>query len=399
MFFRIKAALFAILIVAAATVFGASYVSKALHDRTVKRVEADVTRAQQVLLRQSRLEGFDLANLAASFAREDGLVQIFSKATVQEQQGAAYVEVEVRKARVEKKPDGDDREGAVKVGILGVVDARGALLARDLQPIWRRGDVLTAEFPSLDAALKGAANKDIWNLDGAMYRVGAAPIKGPQGNILGAVFVGFVQSTTDAHAAGQLLGTEVAYFLDNKIHASSFEHHDNASESAEEKALSSQLFDGPRFAEQAVGERRATLAFHVNIGRDEWVAAAAPLPGNATQSKSGFVVLQSLREEESHIAPITGAIYALGALAILMILLAWQLTVRRFLVPLDRVEAGVSEVINGNQEYVFEAASSDYEGLANLLNGMLSKVLGRPEPGEEDIEEEDRVTRSVVDMQ
>jgi len=388
MFFRIKAALIPAVVVAVVAALSAGYVSNWLRDRTVRRVEDDVLRAQKVLVAQSRLEGFDLANLAASFAREDQFVQIFAKPTIEEQQKTAFVEVEVRKARIEKKPDGDDRDSS-KVGIIGVVDARGALLARDLQPTWRRGDVLTGEFPSLETALKGIANKDLWNLEGAMYRVGAAPIKGPQGAVVGAVFVGFVQSTTDATEARHLLGSEVAYFLDGKIHASSFEHNGGATETAEEKALAAQLFEGPHFAEQAVGARQATPAFHVRIGRVEWVAAAAPMPGNATQSKSGFVVLQSIKDAEAYIGPVTTIISALGLVSILMVIGAWQMTERRFLAPLDRLESGVSEVINGNQDYVFESPSSDFEGLANGLNVMLARVLGHPEPGNDDDDDGD----------
>ncbi len=231
-----------------------------------------------------------------------------------------------------------------------------------------------------------------------MYRVGAAPIKGPQGNVLGAVFVGFVQSTTDANAAAQLLGCEVAYFLDGKIHASSFEHREGTSETTEEKALAGQLFDGPRLAEQAMSARQASAAFHVQIGRDEWVAAAAPIPGNATASRSGFVVLKSLRTAEAQIAPLAGLILALGLVSILMVVGAWQMTERRFLVPLDRLEAGVSEVINGNQDYVFESPSEDFEGLANGLNVMLARLLGHPEPGDDD-DSGDRGEGSLSQMQ
>jgi hypothetical protein len=394
MFYRVKAPLISAVVVGVVTAASAFYVTDSLRARAAKQLEDEVLRAQQVLLRQTRLEGFDLANLANGFAREDELVQIFSKPTPDEQNRAAFIAVEARKARVEH-PGGD--ASGPRVGILGVVDAKGALIARDLRADWRHGEVLSGEFPSLDIALKGTANKDVWNMEGAMYRVGAASIKGPQGNVLGAVFIGFVQSTPDAVSAEQLLGAEVAYLLDGKIHASSFEHHEGGSESEEEKALAAQLFDGPRLAEKAVAGRQATPVFHVKLGREEWLGAAAPLPGNATQSKSGFVVLRSLKEAQAHVAPITGILVGIGVVAVLMILAAWQMTERRFFIPLDRIEAGVSEVINGNQDYVFEATSEDFEGLANLLNGMIARLLGRPEP-DADEEQEEKVSESLSQM-
>ena len=42
-----------------------------------------------------------------------------------------------------------------------------------------------------------------------------------------------------------------------------------------------------------------------------------------------------------------------------------------------------NEIINGNMEYAFDALQ-EFEGLANALNVMLARLLGRPEPGEEE---------------
>lgn len=387
--YRVKVALIAGLVVVAATAAAFTFANMTLLQRMAQRSETDVRRAQTELLRSARLDGFELAGQAAAFAREDELVQIFAKGTDGDKEKAAYVAVEVRKARLEKK-DESRKEEPAKVGIIGVVDAEGRLLARDLQPTWRLLDDLKKDFPSLDVALKGQPNKDIWNLDGSMVRVGAAPIRGPQGNVLGAIFIGYVQSTRDAMAQRDVLGTEVAFFLDGKIHASSFQRSGDtsSSESAEEKALAAQLFDGPKLAEQAIAARQATELFKVKIGAMEWLAAAAPLPGNATPSKSGFVVLQSLAGGQKEAGPIGGVILGIGLIALLAVLGAAAATARRFLLPLDKVEAGVSEVINGNHEYVFESPSRDYEGLANGLNVMLARLLGRPDPDDEEAQGE-----------
>jgi hypothetical protein len=199
------------------------------------------------------------------------------------------------------------------------------------------------------------------------------------------VFVGYVQSVHDALGAKELLGTDVAYFLDGKIHASSFQRGEGAaSETAEEKALAAQLFDGPRLADRATNAHEATPVFRVKVGGQELIAAAAPLPGNATPSKSGFVVLASLTAARAGVMPLADLILALGIIGLLAVVAAAVMTARRFLVPLDKIEAGVSEVINGNRDYVFETPSQDFEGLANGLNVLLARLLGRPEPGDEE---------------
>jgi hypothetical protein len=352
-----------------------------LTDAVQQRVEADIVRAQRQLMGLSRLEGGDLITRTYGYAREDEFVQVFAKATPEERQRAGHVAVEVRNARL--------GEAGRKAGIIGVVDDQGRLVARDLSLTWRQGEDLKKDYPSLAMALAGTPNKDVWNIDGAMYRVGAAPVRGPQGNILGAVFVGYVQSVPDAAADREVLGVDVAYFLDGKIHASSLPHSENSnSETAEEKALAQQLFaeDGPKLAQKVTTESKPTPVFHVKVGSDELVAAAAPMPGNATPSKSGFVVLASLSGARAAAVPLSNYVLLLGFLGVFAAVGAAVMTARRFLLPLDKIEAGVSEVINGNHDYVFNKVSLDFEGLCNGLNVMLARLLGRPEPGEEDEE-------------
>lgn len=379
--YRVKAILIAAGIMAIATAAAYWNVSRALDGRISAQVEAQVGRAQQQLLREARLEGFDLANQAMAIARDDEFVQVFAQPSLADKQIKAAGAVEARKARLQQKGE----EGVAKVGILGLVDAQGRLLARDLQPSWRRGEDLTNDLPLLKVALGGQPSKAEWNLDGQMYRVGAAPVKSPQGNVVGAVFLGYARSFDGATQARDLLGADVAYFFDDKIQASSFLHRGDApsSEATEEHALAQVLFDGPKYADQALDQHQPTAVFHFQVGHDEWVAAVAPVLGNATPSKSGFAVLKSLTAAQAPTKFAGTAVLALGLLGVLMAAAAAVMTSRRFLLPLDKLESGVSEVINGNQDYVFGAPSEDYEGLANGLNAMVARLLGRPEPDED----------------
>jgi hypothetical protein len=65
------------------------------------------------------------------------------------------------------------------------------------------------------------------------------------------------------------------------------------------------------------------------------------------------------------------------------------MTAKRFIGPLDQIELGVAEVINGNIDYTFKPVGPDFEGLSNSLNVMLARLLGRDEPNEDAVEEED----------
>src|SRR5262249_4244772 len=84
------------------------------------------------------------------------------------------------------------------------------------------------------------------------------------------------------------------------------------------------------------------------------------------------------------IGSIEYLIVVLGLLAMLVAIGAVVLTAMRFLQPLDHIETGVGEVINGNRDYSFDTPSKDFEGLANALNVMQARLLGRPDPRGDD---------------
>ena len=79
----------------------------------------------------------------------------------------------------------------------------------------------------------------------------------------------------------------------------------------------------------------------------------------------------------------------MGLIAILVALGAAVLTAKRFIGPLDKIELGVAEIINGNIDYTFKPVGPDFEGLSNALNVMLARLLGREEPNEDAVEEEE----------
>jgi hypothetical protein len=256
-------------------------------------------------------------------------------------------------------------------------------VSRDLNINAMYDEDLKAKYPLVGKALDGVGAKDVWSFDGHLYRVASAPIRSKAGAVVGALVIGYVASASDATSDRDKLGTEVAYFLDGKIAASSFKKE--GGESAEERALAGQLFDGPHLADPALAGQ-VTRPTAIPIGNEEFLVATGPLPGNLTQSsKAGFAVLSSLTAARVGIASVETQVLVLGLIALLAALGAAVLTAVRFLGPLDKIEGGVAEVINGNRDYTFESPSQDFEGLANGLNVMLARLLGRPDPGDDEL--------------
>jgi hypothetical protein len=373
--YRARIPLIAAIVIVVLTLALVASVRSSLTEIAMNQVRQRVERAQATFPSLDLLRGIDLTNETARMAREDELGAVFEKKSTDEERQAAFVAVSARNGRLEA-------EGR-KADLVAVVGANGHVVSRDLNINALYDEDLKARYPLIGKALDGVGAKDMWNFDGHLYRVGAAPVRSKTGAVVGALVIGYVASASDASSDRDKLGSEVAYFLDGKIAASSMKK-EGGGESAEERALAAQLFDGAHLADPAMAGQ-LTRPSLIKIGNEEFLVATGPLPGNLTQAKSGFAVLSSLTTAKTGIAGIESLVFLLGIVSLLAALGATVLTAMRFLGPLDKIEGGVAEVINGNRDYVFESPSQDFEGLANGLNVMLARLLGRPDPGDDEL--------------
>ncbi len=81
-------------------------------------------------------------------------------------------------------------------------------------------------------------------------------------------------------------------------------------------------------------------------------------------------------------------ILLLGGGALAIALVGLYLSHRRLIAQVDQIELGVTDIINGNVDRTFRPVGQELDGLANGLNVMLARLLGRPEPGEEEFDDE-----------
>jgi hypothetical protein len=366
---KIPLATAAVVAIVAAVVF--SMVSSSISTATQKSVEDAVKRAQKAAPSLELLRGMEITAQTAAMAREAEFAQALAKSG-DEQRQAAFVAVQARNARLEQQ--------GRKADLIAVVGASGKVVCRDLNINAMVDEDLKSKYPAVGKALEGVAVKDAWSFSGGLYHVGIAPIRGSSG-IAGALIIGFAASARDAGADKDRVGTEIAYFVDKKVQASSWKKE--GGESTEEKSLNAALTDA-KLAEMAasgqVGE-----PVRVNIAGEDYLAAAGPLTGNISKSASGFVVLSSLRAAKAPFGMASTLVLLLGLVGVLCAVAAAVLTAVRFLKPLDKIESGLAEVINGNHDYQFEAPSPDLEGLANSLNVMMARLLGRPDPSDDEL--------------
>jgi hypothetical protein len=383
---RMKIGLVAAIILVVFTGGIYSVVTRELKDATVRAVDADVARAQRMHGDIARLEALEFANLVAGFGRRSAVVGVFSKSDENGRRQAAFEQAEKLNTFLQTG-------GARKADIVAIIDAEGKVVARDLNVNAMYGEDLRSKYPAVATALRGEAVKDIWTLAGRMTRIAIAPIVQPDGTIRGALLVGYVVTARDAQDKRDLLGTEIAYFHNGKVHTSSFVSEgtgDSAKEDGNKtQALNQVLFGSTgAWGQQALQRNSPTEIFGISMDGKEYAAVAAPLHGNAFDNTSGVVALASISDALEPGAAVGMKTILLGVLAILVMLVAVVLTANRFMKPLDKIELGVAEIINGNIDYQFKPVGPDFEGLSNGLNVMLARLLGREEPNEDEPEEE-----------
>lgn len=387
--FRLKIALAAavvLLIVTLGVFFTVTERVKRANDENIK---AALERASAMYAYVARAEASDFIRLAEDLAarsKEGKVADAFDPALADdpaqpapererrtlERRKRAFVAVQVRNAELQA--------AARKGDLLLVIDGQGKVICRDVDQNEMFGDDLKAKYPSIGKALAGQPVKDIWNWQNRMLRVAVVPVR-VDNKVAGAFVVGFVVTAAEAQQKKrEILGFDLAFFHEGKVHASSFAGGDGKEDPTKVNALASQIFDGAKLAQKAIDGQKATEIFPVTLGGGRHIAIAAPLTGNSDNKRAGYVLVAGLDRTQPGAG---GMIIALGIIAILVSIIGITLTARNFINPLDTLERGVAEVINGNLEYTFPPLPGDFEGLANGLNVMVCRLTGRPEPNEE----------------
>jgi hypothetical protein len=380
---RMKIGLIAAVVLAGLTALFYVVVTDSLKDSARRSVESRVVRAQRIYRDLSQLNGLKLANLASSLARAPQVATVLDKTDPAARQQAAYELCESLNQQLKK----ENR----KADIVALLDENGKIIGRDLNPNADVGLDLRAKYPAVGEALKGVAVKDVWSWQQRLHDVGVAPVLKPDNTVAGAMVFAWVVSAVTAQANRDLLDTEIGFFHAGKVYASSFVSAVDKSKEdvAKSQALNQLVFGDKKLGEAALNNASPTPVTSWVRDGSEYAVVVAPVPGNFADKTSGVVLLASISGALADVQAAGMKVLWLGLLAIVVALAASVMTARRFISPLDKIELGVAEVINGNIDYTFKPVGQDFEGLSNSLNVMLARLLGREEPDEEAVEEEE----------
>lgn len=385
-------------VIAALTAIAYFVTSTSFADRARKDADIQVQRATQLVGQLTQLRAIDVSNKAERLSSRPEFVTALNTGSTTERQGQARLGFQKFLAE-EKSPDKPD--------IIALVDTSGEIIAMHeettvVAKAWinEKGSASEHTAPTILPALNVVLGKkifisDIWMHNSRLMKVGVAPVINPEAppsanpdaGIIGAIVIAYAQTSTSAQNDRGQLGVEIAYYDNKKVRASSFTNGGTAEDTSRAGEVSQLLADN----KISDGSGRAI----VTIGGEEYIATAVKLlrasskalPAKYPPVTAGAVVLAPVTP--SNVAGTVKMfilLVGIGSLAIAM--LGLYLSHRRLVAQVDSIELGVNDIINGNVDRTFRPVGPELDGLANALNVMLARLLGRPEPGEEEFDEE-----------
>jgi hypothetical protein len=383
-------------VIAALTGIALFVTSTSFDERLRKDADAKLVRAYQVVQQLNQLEGIDVSNKAERLAAEKEFVAAVKTDRVTERQAHAQVGFQ--------KFTADEKQGAVKPDIIALVDASCDLLAMNevgtvTAKQWKtdKGECI---IPALNAVLsKKLIISDLWNQRGDMMKIGVAPVIDPDAPvsaadpdgqvIIGAIVVAYAQTAKQAQQDRSLLGTEIAYYDNRNVMATSFTAGATGAEDTAKAHALTELLRSGTLAEGGAKQR-------ISIDGVDYLAAAVKMPRSSTRRlpadyppmTAGAVVLAPVVDPANLAVTVKLFILLLGGGALAIALVGLYLSNRRLIAQVDQLELGVTDIINGNVDRTFRPVGQELDGLANGLNVMLARLLGRPEPGEEEVDDE-----------
>ena len=388
-------------VIAALTAIAYFVTTSSFEDKMRRDAEASLARAYQVIQQLAQLEAIDVGNKAERLAADRAFVNSLKSESSQERANQARLGF--------TKFTSSETEGDIKPDLIALVDANGMLVAMsDVASVipkqWKvEGGPPDQEtiIPALNVVLGSRVIiSDVWNDRGRMMKIGVAPVidhdapvpaNDPDGVvIIGAIVVAYAQTAQQAQHDKRMLGTDIAYYDAQRVVATSFT---KGGTNEEDTAKSTPLSELVRSGKVKEGSKQPTK---VSVEGTTYYAAAVTMARSTTKRlpdkypaiTSGAMLLAPVSDVGNIAGKIKMMIILLGLGSLAISLLGLYLTQRRLVSQVDQIELGVTDIINGNVDRTFRPVGPELDGLANGLNVMLARLLGRPEPGEEEFDEE-----------
>jgi methyl-accepting chemotaxis protein len=352
-------------------------VSSQVRNAAVNRLESDLDNGRLLFDRSFRLSTLEFEARVAERANTRQLRDVFGGLDLDSRRTRAFEAAEATHAWF-----GDPARGhRGSPDIVVVVDETGTGIARNGARNVLFGTPMLPAIPALGRALKAGDSKhDVWleNDQNKVLQTAVAPIRSDSGTILGALVVGYDLSNGFATSESKVLGRDVAFLVDGKVYSSSLD-------GSASRDLRTVLFGGQVPSTKTVltsATSATSQPWRATLGGEEYTGITARLP-LADSVPIGFAVLGN-RTEATEVANVANVILIMLVLCALLVIgygLAIGTSIMR---PIEQIEEGVLQVINGRTDLRLETDSAELGGLAFRINQLLNVFTGTEEASEDE---------------
>ena len=353
-------------------------------------LKIETSKLQQLFARTTQQISAEFLHKAREAAQNESLVNLLSKLQQESNKegDAGESDKDDSSNIVSLKEDIYDRIFAevaaintwVKAEQFIVVDDNGSAVARNID-VHYRGVGAFRSYPLLKKGLNGETVEELVSFDQGLARHVVSPIKrGKQ--IVGALLLGYSVNDLMARNNASTLNSDFLYFVHERSIASTLPAliEQNFAELLKENADRTRMI---------INDRATTMPLEITLNNKRYIAVMAPLTTNSKKNLGGYAIITSL---DNTIAPFK----ELKALVPITGVLAWAITIilsffilRNVYKPIERMEHGISEVLNGKHDYEFKPYKPSLDGgLAERMNMMIAALLGKQMPSSKAREEE-----------
>ena len=347
-----------------------------LESDLLRRLDSRIAADRDLLDRSFRLAALEFVDLLAQRAGERQMRDVFAGLDLDSRRNRAFEAAESTAAWL-ADPARGNRGGP---DIVVIVDETGKAIARNGARNVMFGVALAPQLPALAAALRDSTPRhDVWvePQERKLLQTVVAPIRAASGALLGALIVGYDLSNGVAHRQAELIGRDVAFLTEGKVYSASLE-------GPASRDLKSLAFGPNATVTRAVlaGQLRSSQLWRAALGGDDYSGILARFPMSPSQPVA-FAVLGN-RSEQLGVASVVQVILILTVLGGVLVVLYGFMIGSAIMRPIEEIEEGVLQVINGRTDLRLETKSAELGGLAFRINQLMNVLTGTEEQTEDE---------------
>jgi hypothetical protein len=369
-----------IIVVNAGIVILITLLSYVLLSTALKGLVSDPTERKHEVERSLRAANAQLALDALRFERwleknvaSDSLRSVFELATVESRQQSGLNEAN----RLRDAARGDEQFSGLAPSLVALIDEQGVVISRDGSNLMR-GEKLAQAYPALAEALKsGRSGSSVWinRQRQEQLLVSYAPIRGNNGNLVGAVVLGTPLNDERLARTSELTSGSVLVFArgsEKGLEAVA----DTGNTPAVSTATSAPIAAAAR---SAVSSKGIATADGVIEGS---YFGVAPIEGYGATDAVLIAAVPASRVNSR--LGVLWPLLAVGGIGLMLVVFGGVLLGNYISQPVSELEDGLLAIINGSSDLRFQIEHEELGGLVFRINSLLNAMTGVPEDTTDD---------------